>query len=120
MADSIASRLREERQRFCTSQLELASIGNVTPQTQRKYENGERHPNTAYLVRIANAGIDIQYVITGERIGSTTPSEYSLAAIQQDANTLKAMPLEEILALIGLLTEEAQRKATDVRRVING
>lgn len=74
--DSIGERLREERDRLGRSQADLASVGGVGRRAQTYYESGERSPDAAYLGRVAEIGIDVQYVITGVRSSSAlTPDE---------------------------------------------
>lgn len=59
----IGDRLREERRRLGLNQDALG----VTPQSQRKYEKGERAPDAEYLAGFAALGGDVRYVITGTR-----------------------------------------------------
>jgi len=60
-------RLREERDRIGKSQAEFASLGGVQRRAQINYEAGERFPDVAYLAALAAHGVDVRYVITGER-----------------------------------------------------
>lgn len=64
---AIGERLREERERFGWNQEELGQLGGVNRNTQGKYEKGERSPDTGYLAAVAEKGVDVLYVITGER-----------------------------------------------------
>lgn len=68
----IGDRLKEERTRLGLNQTEFASIAGVQKNAQSKYENGERSPDSAYLAAIAAAGVDVLYIITGNRM--PTPS----------------------------------------------
>jgi len=63
----IGPRLREERTRLKLSQSALGTVGGVETNAQGNYESGARSPKTDYLLRIAEAGVDIQYVLTGVR-----------------------------------------------------
>jgi transcriptional regulator with XRE-family HTH domain len=60
-------RLISERERLCMTQNELANRCDVTVTTQSNYETGRRQPTADYLVKAAQAGIDVKYVLTGER-----------------------------------------------------
>lgn len=61
-------RLREERLRLgLKKQEDLALIGGVNRNTQGSYEKGERNPDSAYLAAVAAVGLDVLYVLTGER-----------------------------------------------------
>lgn len=66
---TVGERLREERLRLGLSQAELGTAAGVQKQAQLKYEKGERAPDTSYLVAIADAGADVQYIVTGVRQG---------------------------------------------------
>ncbi len=64
---TIGERLRLERQRLDLSQEELGARGGVQKQAQLNYEKGERAPDTTYLLAIAEAGVDVVFVLTGRR-----------------------------------------------------
>ena len=64
---SIGERLREERVRLSLSQELMGDAAGVRKQAQLKYEKGERHPDAAYLERLAAIGVDVLYVLTGRR-----------------------------------------------------
>ncbi|WP_416423351.1 helix-turn-helix domain-containing protein [Pseudomonas sp. App30] len=63
----IGSRLREERDRLGLTQKEFGDIGGVEPNAQGKYESGERTPKATYLASVATHGVDVLYVLTGDR-----------------------------------------------------
>ena len=61
----IGSRLRQERERLGLSQKNFGEIGGVEANAQGKYESGGRAPKADYLSRVAERGVDILYVLTG-------------------------------------------------------
>lgn len=63
----IGERLREERERLGLNQTELGARGGVSRKTQFNYESGERLPDAAYLAKVMDAGVDVLYVVTGNR-----------------------------------------------------
>ena len=69
-------RLKEIREALALSQTEFAQIaGNAgvpgaTRQSQAKYEKGLATPSAAYLAAIAAAGVDVLYILTGQRSGA--------------------------------------------------
>lgn len=63
----IGARLRVERHRLQLNQTEFAQLGGVRKLAQLRYEHNERMPDAQYLLALAQAGVDIQYVLTGER-----------------------------------------------------
>ncbi|RMT84097.1 Helix-hairpin-helix DNA-binding motif-containing protein [Pseudomonas viridiflava] len=69
----IGPRLKRERLRLKLSQSALGAIGGVETNAQGNYENGIRSPRADYLSRIADAGIDVSYVVTGFSLERSTP-----------------------------------------------
>lgn len=65
--DGIGIRLKSERKRLDFSQQELGAIGGIEANAQGLYERGKRFPNASYLGAIAEAGVDVLFVITGTR-----------------------------------------------------
>jgi len=73
---SRGSRLKEERIRIGKKSKELAELGGVTPKTQGLYERDDesaRDPDGEYFNRIAESGIDVQYVITSIKAKPVVP-----------------------------------------------
>ncbi|WP_230945544.1 helix-turn-helix domain-containing protein [Burkholderia pseudomultivorans] len=66
----VGSRLREERLRIGLSQDEFAAVGGVTRRSQSAYESDERSPDASYLLSVRAIGVDIYYVLTGQRIAA--------------------------------------------------
>jgi transcriptional regulator with XRE-family HTH domain len=64
---TFGERLREERSRLGINQAEFGELAGVTKKTQGIYERGDRSPDAAYLAAIAAAGVDVLYVLTGQR-----------------------------------------------------
>jgi transcriptional regulator with XRE-family HTH domain len=69
----INDRLREERERLGLSQEALGVQGGVRKQAQHMYESGVRRPDSDYLERIATAGADVLYILTGQRSVAVAP-----------------------------------------------
>lgn len=61
------TRLREERIRLGLDQEGFGLLGGVKKNAQSNYENGLRKPDSDYLAGIAAAGVDVLYVLTGNR-----------------------------------------------------
>lgn len=76
---TIGSRLREERVRLNLKQQSFAACGGVLINAQGQYEKGSRSPRADYLLRVASLGVDILYVITGQKSLCTDPGEDSQA-----------------------------------------
>ena len=81
--NGIGPRLREERERLGMTQRVFGDIGGVEPNAQGKYESGERIPRSDYMAALGKKGIDVMYVLSGQRtpIATDTLSEAERAVI---------------------------------------
>jgi transcriptional regulator with XRE-family HTH domain len=61
------SRLAEERKRLGLKQAEFAALVGTDVPKQSLYENDRRELRADYLARLADAKVDIVYVLTGQR-----------------------------------------------------
>ena len=120
---SFCERLREVRKLSGLSQATFGALGSVSPETQLNYEKGTRKPDSAYLAALASQGMDVLYILTGERIprgaGALSESEAALIARYRSGSP----------ALRGYLQEVGQAPATggnavtiggDVGQQVNG
>lgn len=73
----IGDRLKEERERLGLNQTDFAALAGASKNTQYNYEKGERSPDANYLSAAAAQGVDVLYVVTGER---KAPEPGSLSA----------------------------------------
>jgi transcriptional regulator with XRE-family HTH domain len=71
----IGQRLKEERERLQMTLPAFAEAAGAQKRTAIDWQNGASSPTAAQLASLAAIGVDIRYVITGERI---TPSEREL------------------------------------------
>lgn len=87
---SIGERLRGERDRLGMTQPAFGAVGGVTKKTQGLYEAGDRSPGADYLAAVSKLGVDIRYVVTGEREGpppvTLTADEQTLLSYWRDAS----------------------------------
>lgn len=65
--DTVGERLRAERERLGLSQAALGELGGVQKLAQINYEKDKRKPDSGYLAAVAEAGVDVLYVLTGMR-----------------------------------------------------
>lgn len=63
----IGKRLKEERERLGLTQPQLGVLGGAGKTTVIAWERGTAYPNAAFLAAIAAAGVDVLYVVTGQR-----------------------------------------------------
>lgn len=72
-------RLRSERKRVGLTQGDLADRASVESQTQSLYETNKRRPKADYLAAIAEVGLDVNFVLTGNRaVGDIAADEADL------------------------------------------
>lgn len=102
----IGSRLRQERERLGLSQKVFGEIGGVEANAQGKYESGGRAPKADYLSRVAERGVDVLYVLTGE----TTPLQLeNLSQIEEKVlGDYRAMFKEDQAAIRQLTSSLAE------------
>lgn len=67
MEINIGERLRLERKRLKLNQSSFGESVGVLQKTQSSYEKDKRKPDSEYLCRASEIGVDITYVITGKR-----------------------------------------------------
>ena len=64
---SFGTRLAEERKRLGLKQAQFADLVGTAVPKQSLYENDKRELRADYLARLAEADVDIVYVLTGRR-----------------------------------------------------
>jgi len=90
-------RLKEERLRLGFNQQDFADIGGVQRRAQVNYENGDRSPDCKYLEAIANIGVNVNYVITGNREPKPanhyleSQAEHAFKVLLREADKIKAV-----------------------------
>jgi transcriptional regulator with XRE-family HTH domain len=66
----LGARLREERERLGFSQLAFGAVADVSLRTEQDWERGVSAVKSDFLTVVAQHGVDVLYVITGERLSS--------------------------------------------------
>nr|WP_315206433.1 helix-turn-helix transcriptional regulator [uncultured Albidiferax sp.] len=56
------------------NQTEFAELAGVLKGAQLNYEAGKRAPDSNYMAAVATAGVDVRYVLTGEREFTPPPA----------------------------------------------
>lgn len=64
-------RLREERERFSLSQGAMAAVAETSLRTYAGWESGRSTPSTEAFDAWSKIGVDVLYIITGQRIGDS-------------------------------------------------
>jgi transcriptional regulator with XRE-family HTH domain len=78
---SFGGRLAEERKRLGLKQAEFASLVGTDVPKQSLYENDRRELRADYLARLADAKVDVVYVLTGQRTEGGWLSESASALL---------------------------------------
>lgn len=102
----IGDRLREERDRLGLSQAAFGEIGGVKANAQGNYEKGERFPDAGYLAAVSAVGVDVLYVVTGERK-------------PQPANCLSDLEAQ-VVAGLRVMAEESAESVFRITRALAG
>ncbi|WP_172830388.1 helix-turn-helix domain-containing protein [Ralstonia solanacearum] len=121
---TIGGRLRAERKRLGHSQSKFAELAGIHKNAQGNYESDLRRPDADYLVQIAEAGVDVLYVLFGEHSGAGLAPDESM--LLHGWRRLDKRARAGVLALMGGLEEvDEPATATTTRasgraQVING
>lgn len=103
---SFGERLREERERIGLNQDKFGELGGVNRNSQANYEKGTRKPDAAYLAAVAAEGVDVLYVLTGQR---TPGKEEGLSVREQTVlQNYRALSEDDQAAMQRLSTALAQ------------
>ena len=111
---NIGDRLREERTRISPSQQAFADLCEVSRGTVVAWEKGAQSPNAEVLMRLAVAGADVLYIVTGKR-GSE-----SAGVLSEAESTLLTRWRSGSPALRGYLQELGQAPASGSNAVTIG
>lgn len=65
--NTIGFRLREERDKLGLNQTDFAKLVGQSRGSQAHYERDERAPDARYLSSLAEIGIDVLYILTGNK-----------------------------------------------------
>ncbi|MBB2927238.1 helix-turn-helix domain-containing protein [Paraburkholderia silvatlantica] len=105
--DVFGERLKEERSRRGLSQSEFAALGGVKQHAQFQYEKGMRRPNSDYLSALAGEGVDVWYLLTGEKGARLENSDEQ--QIVAGFRKLVGRKREALLALVEAFAEQTEK-----------
>lgn len=104
--EAIGSRLQEERKRVGLNQDEFAQLVGVAKRTLAGYESGSGEVGAAALALAAAIGVDVLYVVTGER--RPLPAA-SLSAAEADLlSHYRALPVADQAGAARMVTALAE------------
>ena len=113
----LGARLKEERERVALTQALLAAHGGVKTLTQGSYEGGKSFPNAEYLAKIAGIGIDVLYVVTGQR---TPVRQHVIVAVEHDDDEVVGRPVLSLDERAQLMLSNYMASDDEGRRTIEG
>nr|WP_315210811.1 helix-turn-helix transcriptional regulator [uncultured Albidiferax sp.] len=87
---NFSERLTQERKRLKMSQAILGAHGGVAKLTQFSYEKGTSAPDAVYLAKVAEVGVDVLYVVTGQRM---PVRQHIVTAVENDEHTVGSRPV---------------------------
>lgn len=108
----IGERIKEERFRLDMPQLAFAEACNVSRGALLKWEKGEATPNAGVLALMAGLGVDVLYVVTGQK-GSA--SESTLAPAEREllqawrSSSVEGRTALEAVAKLAFSSEEKEK-----------
>ncbi|MDF5826282.1 helix-turn-helix domain-containing protein [Pseudomonas aeruginosa] len=70
----IGERLSDERKRLGYNQSDFSALAGITRKTLFGYESGGEGPDALALAAWAKSGLDVLYVVTGQRQGVPAPA----------------------------------------------
>ena len=127
MNNFFSDRLKEERIRMDMNQEEFGEACGVKKLAQFNYEKGSRKPDSEYLQRASEMGVDVSYLITGTRtsevemtvVDKVTKVEKNAQATgnQAGADNL-AQAVEDMVAGQIRRGENAQRRSDELRQIM--
>jgi transcriptional regulator with XRE-family HTH domain len=82
-SETLGERLREERLRLGYNQTDMAALVGASKHAQINWEKGSTSPNAADLGAWSEHGLDIAYVVTGERQIRKAGTQQELGLLQQ-------------------------------------
>lgn len=106
---SLGERLKEERNRLGFSQTEFAEMVGASYKSQLRWEKDESAPGADALGVWAGVGLDVLYVVMGQRTTSSS--------IQPDIPKLSPEKQELLDAFDGMTTEQ-RRAILEVGKVL--
>ncbi|HEX8580443.1 MAG TPA: helix-turn-helix domain-containing protein [Allosphingosinicella sp.] len=115
---SFGARLAEERKRLGLKQAEFAArVGTDVPK-QSLYENDRRELRADYLARLAQADVDVFYVLTGNRMNGVRLSEPATRLLS--ASTCLPEPTQRTLAQLAETLRQDFERSGGSRTFLGG
>lgn len=106
MNQELALRLKEERERLGLSQTEFAKKMGVHRNTVVRYESGEREPDTGFLARVGDIGVDPGYLLFGRKTDPVSMFSLGVARVLPLVAERAGLCSKALLDLLWIASEE--------------
>lgn len=103
----IGERLREQREDLGMNQTDFAAVADISRKTLFGYESGDRTPDAGTLAVWAELGVDVLYVITGQRSAPAIPVPGESAR-----DLVRGKALRESGVMIGQVVKDMKESGT--------
>ena len=110
------TRLAEERKRLGLKQAEFAALVGTDVPKQSLYENDRRELRADYLARLADAQVDVVYILTGRR----SEGEWLEEGSSELLTDYLSLPADMRHALEHLAHSLSDQFTHDLRRALDG
>ena len=106
---SLGARLKEERKRLGFNQSEFAELVGSSYKSQLRWEKDESSPSADALNIWAGIGLDVLYVVTGQR-NADLPSRLNIPKMSQEK--------QELMDAFDNMSPEQRRAILEVGKVL--
>lgn len=117
--NNFSERLKEERIRLDLSQAELGELCGVKKLAQFNYEKGERFPDANYLMQAILIGVDVNYLLTGQRSSNVLPTDEVLI-LEKYRQASPMLRNQMLMLLLGGDSEATKSVVNDTGNYGNG
>ena len=108
----MVARLVEERTRLGISQADMAAAGDIPPRTYQDWERGVSPIKAERFVLLAAVGVDVLYVLTGQRgvdtVGLLSAEESALVDNYRHASPEHQASLRQVGSSFALMRSKAR------------
>lgn len=95
-----AERLKIIRNLTGLSQSKFAKTGGVSLRSQQDYESGKSSPHVEYLINLAEGGVDVAFLLTGQKEAQALNQEISELVVRyQQAPEILRTAIRAILSI---------------------
>ncbi|CAK0758641.1 Transcriptional regulator [Gammaproteobacteria bacterium] len=112
--ETLGARLKEERVRLGMTQDGFGALLDVQKSAQSKYENDLLSPSPEYLAGLVAVGVDVLYVLTGQRSGDVPKLSQREASI---LDNLRHCDEEDQRAIERMALTSAKAKQAETGKV---